>query len=154
MRTLRHAIVSVHLLILIVASKPQPDTLLRQVRSPNAVSATAAELLARCFLATAPGSFCQNNLKISLLAADPSLDKRSWVFRQVVVEFAFGVGLVDLLNQQRQFVVGAYDCLQVANVRLRGVEARQLVQKRIWHGHTDVIDRWPAWFLLLGFLVF
>lgn len=87
-----------HLLVLIVPRKPKPHALLRQVSSPNTISATTTELLIRGILATAASGFGENDFEVSLLAADPSLDERGWVLGEVIVELALGIGLVDLLD--------------------------------------------------------
>ena len=88
-----------------IAGKPETNALLCQVSSPDAIFAATTELFISCILAATASGFSKNDLEITLLATGPSLDESGWVLRKTVVELAFGIGLVNLLDQQRKIVV-------------------------------------------------
>lgn len=101
--------------------EPKANTLPGDLAAPKPTLATLPPLFTRAFLAEpaaspAPSGLCKNDLEIALLRRDPSLDEAGRIFGQVLVELAFRVCLVELLDKKGQIVVGADDGLQVCKV--------------------------------------
>lgn len=101
--------------------EPQANALPGDLAAPQAAFAALPPFFAGTFFADATaaattGGLCKDNFQIALLRRDPALDEAGGVLGQVLVELAFGVCLVELLDQEGKVVVGADDGLQVCEV--------------------------------------
>ena len=92
-----------------VACEPQTNAFSCQLRSPDAIRASATPFFVGGVFASTSRGLCQNDFQIALLAACPALDERRWILRQIVVELALRVRLVEFLHEQGEVVVCADD---------------------------------------------
>lgn len=99
-------------------SQPQANTFLGQGTTPNTVFTALSEFVSDiAFVAETSSTLCKYDLQISLLAADPSLDKASRVFGEGVVELALGIQVCDFLYQKGNVVVHGEDGFEVCEMR-------------------------------------
>jgi hypothetical protein len=135
--------------------KPKSNTLPSNLTAPKPTLTTLSPLLTRAFLteptaSSAPSSLRQNNLEITLLGRNPPLDKACRILGQILVKLALRVGLVELLHEEGEVVVGADDGLQVCEVGFRGGVFVDVVGGWVGEGDSDVVDGWGGGF---GFAV-
>jgi hypothetical protein len=135
--------------------EPKTHALPSNLAAPKPTLTTLPPLLTRAFFAestapSAPGGLRENDLKIALLGRHPSLDEAGGILGKVLVELAFRVGLVELLNEEGEVVVGADDRLQVCEVGFRGGVFVDVVGGWVGEGDADVVDGWGGGF---GFAV-